>query len=83
MVAEIATRGPITCGMCVTDEFEAYAGGIFVDATGCTEQDHAISIAGYGVSEDGEKYWIGRNSWGTYWSVCLPPLAFHAPLYLT
>jgi len=67
MVAEIAQRGPITCGMCVTEDFEAYAGGVFVDATGCTDQDHAISIAGYGTTEDGQKYWVGRNSWGTYW----------------
>ena len=67
MVAEIATRGPITCGMCVTEDFEAYAGGVFVDASGCTDQDHAISIAGYGVTADGQKFWVGRNSWGTYW----------------
>ncbi len=26
MMAEIAARGPIGCGMCVTRDFEAYAG---------------------------------------------------------
>lgn len=67
MIAEIATRGPITCGMCVTEDFEAYAGGVFVDQSACVDQDHAISIAGYGVTKEGQKYWIGRNSWGTYW----------------
>ena len=67
MMAEIATRGPIACGLCVTPEFEAYAGGVFEDTTGCTQEDHIISIAGYGTTEDGTKYWIGRNSWGTYW----------------
>jgi len=66
MVAEIGVRGPIGCGVCVTPAFENYKGGIFKDDTGCTELDHEISIAGYGV-EDGQQYWIGRNSWGTYW----------------
>jgi cathepsin X len=63
---QITARGPLACGMCVTDEFEAYSGGIFHDTTGCTEEDHDISIAGFG-EENGVKYWIGRNSWGTYW----------------
>eukprot|EP00850_Spirogloea_muscicola_P010065 SM000058S18495 [mRNA] locus=s58:238036:242651:+ [translate_table: standard] len=67
MMAEIATRGPISCGMCVTEDFENYKGGVFVDTTGCTAEMHAISIAGYGQTEDGTKYWIARNSWGSYW----------------
>ena len=66
-MAEISARGPIGCGLCVTPAFEAYSGGLFNDTTGCTEQDHEISIAGYGETPDGRKYWIGRNSWGTYW----------------
>lgn len=66
MKAEIGTRGPIACVICVTPAFEAYTGGIFKDTTGCTTQDHSISIAGYGT-ENGQDYWIGRNSWGTYW----------------
>ena len=68
MVAEIGVRGPIACAVCVTAAFEAYAGGIFEDTTNCTTLDHSISIAGYGHDEaSGRDYWIGRNSWGTYW----------------
>ena len=66
MVAEIGARGPIHCAVCVTPAFEKYSGGIFEDTTNCTTLDHSISIAGYGT-ENGKDYWIGRNSWGTYW----------------
>jgi len=49
--------------MAVTDEFENYTGGIFVDQTGAKSLDHDISIVGYGV-ENGIKFWKVRNSWG-------------------
>jgi hypothetical protein len=45
---------------------ETYSGGInmYDTCTGIT--NHAIALTGYG-SENGTDYWIGRNSWGTYW----------------
>ena len=43
MKAEIAARGPIACGICVTPEFEAYAGGIYNDSRQCTEEMHVIA----------------------------------------
>ena len=61
--------GPVTCAMAVTDEFESYKGfDIFNDTTGDETLVHDISLVGYGTdSETGIDYWIGRNSWGTYW----------------
>ena len=66
MINEIYHRGPIVCSIAVTDALENYTSGILNDTTGSTEPDHDISVVGYGV-ENGVKYWLVRNSWGTYW----------------
>jgi len=67
MMNEIYQRGPITCAMAVTQEFINYTGGIFSDKTRKAELEHEVSIVGFGVDKDGTKYWIARNSWGSYW----------------
>ena len=51
--------------MATTDALHAYTGGVFCDDTGDMEISHDISIIGYGV-EDGQNYWLVRNSWGTH-----------------
>ena len=67
MKEEIATYGPISCGIDSTPKFHAYTGGIFSEE-GHTSINHIISIVGYGMDKQTrEEYWIGRNSWGTYW----------------
>jgi C1A family cysteine protease len=46
--------------------FQFYQSGIF-DSDKCgTNLDHAITAVGYG-SEDGQDYYIVRNSWGAVW----------------
>ena len=66
MKTELAAHGPISCGICATPTFDKYTGGIYSEVNSCGI-NHEISVVGYGVSEEGEAYWIGRNSWGTYW----------------
>jgi len=69
MKAELYANGPISCGIHATDNFELnYDGGIYTEDLGkFFLLNHEISVVGYGVSESGEEFWIGRNSWGTYW----------------
>lgn len=58
-------RGPISCGIAVPDSLEDYTSGVYCDDTGDLNIVHDISVVGYGVTDDGEKYWTVRNSWGT------------------
>ena len=66
MMQEIYQRGPIACGIAVPESLEDYTGGIYCDETGDTNIVHDISVVGYG-EEDGQKFWLVRNSWGTHW----------------
>jgi cathepsin X len=66
MMQEIYQRGPIACGIAVPDSLESYTGGIYKDETGDMNIVHDISIVGFGV-ENGTKYWVVRNSWGSHW----------------
>lgn len=68
MKAELYAHGPISCGIHVTDAFEAYTGGIYSEDAQFFLLNHEISVVGYGLDADtNTPYWIGRNSWGSYW----------------
>jgi len=68
MKADLYTYGPLSCGIDVTDGFEAYTGGIYSEKKAFTMINHELSIVGWGYDEESDtEYWIGRNSWGTYW----------------
>ena len=66
MKAEIFARGPISCGIDATEKLDAYTGGIFEQVKLAPGINHEIAVVGWGV-ENGTEFWVGRNSWGTYW----------------
>ncbi|XP_008779806.3 ervatamin-B-like [Phoenix dactylifera] len=47
-------------------DFQHYSSGIFTGPCD-TEMTHAVTAVGYGTAEDGTKYWLVKNSWGTTW----------------
>ncbi|XP_015784788.1 gut-specific cysteine proteinase-like [Tetranychus urticae] len=58
--------GPITIYLDVYSDFFSYKSGIYKRTSSKKMGTHAIKIIGWGV-ENGVKYWLISNSWGTQW----------------
>jgi len=67
----VATVGPIPIDMDASlDTFRFYNGGLYYDQRCTTNKlTHAITVVGYGTMQDGQDYWLVRNSWGAQWGV--------------
>jgi hypothetical protein len=48
--AELATRGPVACGIHVTEKFEAYTGGIYKEFKLLSIPNHELAIVGQGLT---------------------------------
>ncbi|KAE8684266.1 exopolygalacturonase-like [Hibiscus syriacus] len=44
-------------------DFRHYKSGVFQGNCG-TKTDHAVTVVGFGTSDDGIDYWLVKNSWG-------------------
>jgi len=74
MMKEIYARGPITCNLGCNgkillnySDIAALHDGVYVDDFQPDSTDHVVEVAGWGETHKGLKYWVARNSWGTFW----------------
>ncbi|XP_058749867.1 zingipain-2-like [Vicia villosa] len=63
---QAVTQQPISVGIDVGSEFQSYKEGVYSGTCG-TPFNHAVTAVGYGVTEDGIKYWLIKNQWGKDW----------------
>ncbi|XP_060195285.1 zingipain-2-like [Lycium barbarum] len=63
---QAVTQQPVSIGIAASQEFQFYAGGTYHGSC-ANEVNHAVTAIGYGTDEEGQKYWLLKNSWGTTW----------------
>lgn len=57
----------LSCALMATSGLEKYSGGVFSEFHPLALPNHIVSVAGWGVANDGTEYWVVRNSWGEFW----------------
>lgn len=65
----VAIVGPISVGIDATN-WHLYEEGVLLD-TNCSnvldKLNHGVLAVGYGTTENGDDYWLIKNSWGEDW----------------
>jgi len=68
LVRALVEMGPVAVAVAAGWQWNLYKAGIMSLEDSCEDHTitHAIVLFGYG-SEDGERYWHLKNSWGSWW----------------
>ena len=71
VMQEIVQNGPVACRICESRTLHSYQSGSFSDPDACesgSSSNQFIVLSGWD-ERNGKRFWIGRNSWGTYWGI--------------